>query len=260
MFKFRQQLTPERNEREDIVSAYELLAPDRIPKLMEELAIMDKFSDIYPQSEIDEDKEEVADLHERNKSLDLLKGYVFELLVEHFSETNPLGENTHIIKTSLYDDYHGSDFLIALNNAYIAIDLTTSEDFRKIKDKTERVLARLRNGKLTELKYFYSPETKEHARLEKIPRAIVKIEDHALIKLCQLLQSPQSKGKEIKEVLAGSDLKNFLIGEVYDQLEDQIKFVNSQLGSTNEPIKRQGYKELIAYLEVARESIAEVVA
>ncbi len=99
-----------------------------------------------------------------------------------------LGEGTHIIKTSDFDDwYSGVDGVVEFRkpkeeaqHLAVGIDVTYSTMFE---EKFQKIKNDIKNGELPTIQYFRSGDIRD--KLQKVPRVIVGAERSNLIRLCK---------------------------------------------------------------------------
>jgi hypothetical protein len=140
-----------------------------------------------------------------------------EELVKVGGEFGLFGNRAEIMQASQYDDYkHNTDFIVTVQNDIrdkkdeeilrarerFILDVTTDQGDR-LKEKAENLAAELRNGKLTEVKYF--PAT--GGTLSDVPRFVLQVNEEELLAFFK-------KAKPVLDCAGKVDRKEFT--EKYD--------------------------------------------
>ncbi|MEK7568962.1 MAG: hypothetical protein AAB497_02515 [Patescibacteria group bacterium] len=200
---------------------------------------MEDFEGLYSKEEIEKDKREIERIKKDPKFREqhgraLIAAGIF---YEEGERSCWLGYETNVILTSEFDDIkRGSDFVLEISQEddsfeRIAIDLTISEDQGVLEDKYRSLRTRLSDGKLTDLKYYYSEISKTKGAIENIPRAIVQIKKDQLEELCKNIAD-----KSIDK--ATHPLQFGFLEEIVQNFQDQLLFVkrlNEELIRNNKP-------------------------
>lgn len=140
-----------------------------------------------------------------------------EELVKVGGEFGLFGDKAEIVQASQYDDYkHNTDFIVTVQNEIrdkkdedilrarerFILDVTTDQGDR-LKEKAEKLAAELRNGKLTEVKYF--PAT--GGVLADVPRFVLQVNEDELLAFFKKAKPALDRAGEV-------DREGF--GEKYD--------------------------------------------
>lgn len=148
---------------------------------------------------------------------------VLEAIVHEQVELNDwLGPNAETISASHFDDIaNGVDTIVQFqregeHDAHLglAIDVTFSTDIR---NKLNRIMEDIEQGRLTEIKYFASPNPEEPDEYVyngglKVPRVVIGIEKQTVEKLADLWM------KKNKKELGAHVVQRVIAKEILDQL------------------------------------------
>lgn len=130
-----------------------------------------------------------------------------EELVKVGGEFGLFGGKAEVMQASQYDDYkHNTDFIVTVQNEIrdekdeevlrarerFILDVTTDQGDR-FKEKAENLAAELRNGKLTEIKYF--PAT--GGALADVPRFVLQVNEDELVEFFKKAKPALDRAGEI---------------------------------------------------------------
>lgn len=148
-----------------------------------------------------------------------------------------LGPNAQTITPSHYDDIaNGVDSIVRLQregegdtHLGLAIDVTFSTDIR---GKLNKIMEDIEQGKLTEIKYFASPNPEDsneyvYTGSLKIPRVVVGIEKQVVEKLADLWL------KKNKKELGQHPIQHVIAKEILDQLAVFEQYARSRNNRNN---------------------------
>ena len=183
---------------------------------------------------------------EENKKVAMILEAVFH---EQIGKSDWIGPNVSAIKSSRYDDIFNKVDSIARvkregegdTHLGLAIDVTFSSH---ITDKLDDIKDDVRNGKLSDIKYFASPNTenpKEYTYMGslKVPRVVIGIEKKAVLDLMKQWMENDAKG------LAQNPVQHVIAGEIVDQLA----FFERYARSRNQPAVAAVYKQVRLVME-----------
>ncbi|MEK7630021.1 MAG: hypothetical protein AAB432_01385 [Patescibacteria group bacterium] len=159
----------------------------------------------YFEDEVKADKGYVAEMEKKFEKInspeqeELNKlATIFEAVIhEHAELSNWFGPDAFTIKTSRFDDIkNGVDTVVEFEETEttpeylaLAIDVTFSAETT---EKFERIKKEIKNGELTEVKYFRSEHT-EPKKLKKIPRVVIGAEAKTVKELGDLWLEGENK-------------------------------------------------------------------
>jgi len=158
---------------------------------------------------------------------------MFEAIIhEQVDLSDWLGPNAETITASYFDDIaNGVDTIVRFQSEEeadthmgLAIDVTFSTDIR---DKLNRILNDIEQGKLAEVKYFGSPKPESpdeyvYSGGLKVPRVVIGIEKRTVEKLAGLWLD--KKKKELGDHM----VQRVIAKEILDQLELFEKYARSR--------------------------------
>ena len=183
---------------------------------------------------------------EENKKLAII---LEAILHEQIGISDWIGPNVSTIKASRFDDIvNGVDSIARIQregegdtHLGLAIDVTFSSH---ITDKLDRIKDDVKNGTLTQIKYFASPnpeDPKEHTYMGslKVPRVVIGIEKKAVYDLMK--QWMDNNKKE----LAQNPIQHVIASEVVEQLS----FFERYARSRNQPAIAAVYKQVRSVVE-----------
>ena len=161
------------------------------------LTDMDNFKDLYPESEINNDKNEVRNLRNKVNQKDFTQ---YAEIAEHITRTFAtdnlwFGEDSVITETLEYDDRkNGTDFVIewedpktSARTGVLAIDVTVTNRRDVLVNKLMKTKQSLEDGTLTNIKYFNSGLNGDNEHLHLTPRVIIAFDKNNLDSLCKEL-------------------------------------------------------------------------
>lgn len=143
------------------------------------------FVDIYPESEILADLEEIRRIeesfqnNEQQKYKTELSSLLEAVLADQIESNNWLGENTEIVPASRYDDIKNGVDIVSIyreedSEEYLGlgVDVAFANDKKNIISKLDNIKFALKNAHIPNLKYFEDPNTGEHKSL-LVPKVVV---------------------------------------------------------------------------------------
>lgn len=242
-----------------------------------------KFSDLYGESVIEEDAKKVADLEKTFEKEDTLEDKEakkladsFEILISQLAELeNWLGEDMFLKETSKFDDlFNGVDMVAELvkegrfSHLGLAIDVTFSSNPATIGKKIKRITEEIKRGVLAKVKYFDSEEADIRGELRNIPRVIIGTDRETLNELADLwlrrntLRESKFKGDLTDAAVAAVDkeLKAINLQLRNHRVQSHIlKQVEFQLEKFSNFAEEQGQKELAEKIKSNLEMIKEIL-
>lgn len=242
-----------------------------------------KFSDLYGESVIEEDAKKVADLEKTFEKEDTPEDKEakkladsFEILISQLAELeNWLGEDMFLKETSKFDDlFNGVDMVAELvkegrfSHLGLAIDVTFSSNPVTIGKKIKRITEEIKRGVLAKVKYFDSEEADIRGELRNIPRVIIGTDRETLNELADLwlrrntLRESKFKGDLTDAAVAAVDkeLKAINLQLRNHRVQSHIlKQVEFQLEKFSNFAEEQGQKELAEKIKSNLEMIKEIL-
>lgn len=198
-----------------------------------------QFEKFYEKEAIERDEKYVEDMKVKfEKDMTPEKRYflklstILEAIVDEHAELSEwLGSNVTTYKTSEYDDIrNGVDTIVEMEND----DIPRSDFFGLVMDETfnqdigrklDRIRKEIEEGKLAEVKYFFSDSFK--GTLLNIPRVIVAVEQKTAKELAELWLTND------KKALAEHPIQYQILEEILLQLET-FKLYAEKGGMTKE--------------------------
>lgn len=152
------------------------------------------FDSVYGSDAVARDTEYVRSMKAKFGSEDEVhKKYadVFEaIFYENAEMSNWLGENTHTVLTSEFDDIkNGMDVLVRLNDAsrsfpYVGMGIDVTFGRNSVEKKINRVFGEIEKGQLGTVRYFMDPDYAQFkGELSGMPHIIVGVERRHVIEL-----------------------------------------------------------------------------
>ena len=170
------------------------------------------------------------------------------ILHEQIGKSDWIGPNVSTIKASQYDDIvNGVDTIARIQregegdtHLGLAIDVTFSTH---ITEKLDRIKDDVKSGKLTQIKYFASPNPEDPNEYTymgslKVPRVVIGIEKKAVL---ELTKQWMENGTEISR----SPIQHVIASEIVEQLE----FFERYARSRNQPAVAAVYKQVRSVIE-----------
>lgn len=238
-FPFEKAFPPDQPKHEENKKLVEIVFARLASRPKPKSAIRpEDFSDLYSPAVIRDDSKHVADLEEifidNLSSLSAENMYyqeiakIFEaLLLEQIEQGAWLGEDASATKPSKYDDYvNGVDTIVSFSNEEkqpvhlaLALDITSQHELAK---KFTRLMEEIKDGRLTEIKYFKSEDPEFRGNLKGVPRVIVGADHKTIIDLME-----KWLGGESKELKAHF-IQIILLEEITSQLEAFKEYAQAQ--------------------------------
>lgn len=229
------------------------------PSYRKTLDEMDASTYLAPE-EIARDKEMVKNLDRQHGREKHLRGEILESAAENFDTAGWFGEG-QLIPATKYDDYinHTDAYLFWQRNGKIiplAIDFTTSQDQEVLEKKFKRIEKGLQAKRMTTIKYFDPEVIDSDKPLTFVPRVVIIINEAALEDLVKnLIVNPDSPAKKARAI-ADHQLKDELLQEIKNQLENQIKLTRQiSLDSEN----RSDYDKTINRIAAALREVEQII-
>ncbi|OGI24825.1 MAG: hypothetical protein A3E38_01705 [Candidatus Moranbacteria bacterium RIFCSPHIGHO2_12_FULL_54_9] len=159
------------------------------------------------------------------KYADVMEG----ILYEQIELSNWFGEKAQTIKTSFYDDYvNHVDLIVEFEEASktfshlgLAIDVTFGTT--AMYEKFEKIREEITNGKLTEVKYFESANSRHKGIYKKLPRVVIGVEREHIIELAGIWLDPKRKNEFAKH-----PIQKVILEEIASQL-DQFRIFSKMV-------------------------------
>lgn len=198
---------------------------EAVRALSEERINMDDFTDLYSEENVRADKNEVARLKElfaaetspEKEEAKKLATILEAIIYREIELSDWLGPNAMTVRPSEYDDIkNGLDVMVEFpeeqrraSHLGLAIDVTFSDD---LTGKFERIKKEIKEGKLTNVKYFNSEHMGIRGELKAIPRVVVG----ASLQIVKELSDLWMEGK--KKELAAHPIQYRFLEEILFQL------------------------------------------
>ena len=205
----------------------------------------EEFEGVYTKEEIERDQHSVE---KKKGNLDpsdpsLQRAQILEaLLAEQIELSEWFGEDVLTIVPAEYDDlYHGVDitaeFEIDRTLKYLGLGIDITSSPGSITKKVEKVKDHIRDGSLTEMKYFTSERLPDfHGRMANIPNTVIGTDVRTIRELCALwltvykakhpdrglnkaeVGELKEKAREAQQKLARHRIQVLLLTQIRDQL------------------------------------------
>ena len=216
-----------------------------IPRFNDLRIDTEEFEGVYTKEEIERDRHSVE---KKKGNLDpsdpsLQRAQILEaLLAEQIELSEWFGEDVLTIVPSEYDDlYHGVDitaeFQIDRTLKYLGLGIDITSSPGSINKKVEKVKDHIRDGSLTEMKYFTSERLPDfHGRMANIPNTVIGTDVRTIRELCALwltvykakhpagglnkeeIGELKEKAREAQQKLARHRIQVLLLTQIRDQL------------------------------------------
>ena len=146
------------------------------------------FDDLYDSTQIERDVTHAEELEkqwqsesvsaEPHEEVNKKLADIFETIIFTEGEQSEwFGKNAFLIRTSKYDDYVNKadavleyDMEMGVSRLALAIDITFNHD---VQNKVTEILKKIRNGRLTRIKYFESEVADQRGEINNIPHFIL---------------------------------------------------------------------------------------
>lgn len=219
----------------------------------------------YNRADIEADLALVAEEEARHKRVDtpqdienLEVAELFEAVVLWNSEQAEwLGGRATTIKTSKYDDYiNGIDMLVefreerSASHLGLSADVTFSGDPRIIAKKFAHLRAKIKEGVLSQIKYFHSDRTNFDGQLSKVPEVVIGVGRRMVEELGNLWVD--GKNKALAEHRAGV--------MILWQMEAELKVFAGYAKSIGQHEAERIYRDRLALIQGILKKKAELVA
>ena len=216
-----------------------------VPRFNDSRINTEEFEGVYTKEEIERDQHSVE---KKKSNLDpsdpsLQRSQILEaLLAEQIELSEWFGEDVLTIIPAEYDDlYHGVDitaeFQIDRTLKYLGLGIDITSSPGSITKKVEKVKDHIRDGSLTEMKYFTSERLPDfHGRMANIPNTIIGTDVRTIRELCTLwltvykakhpdrglnkeeVRELKEKAREAQQKLARHRIQVLLLTQIRDQL------------------------------------------
>jgi hypothetical protein len=182
---------------------------------------MAPFIQLYTRAQVLNDYTEVAKKRagfENNNSTPERLGKVFEsAFLDSANNHQWFGKQSEIVKSSLYDDFHGVDMIVTMmpegkraQNFLVSSDLTFSNN--SFGTKFELTLRNIQQGNLATVKYFHSDLEGFTGQKTNVPRTIIGLDKNNLPEMLRKwIHSPEDTLPEYRAILL-HQLNTELIG------------------------------------------------
>lgn len=173
---------------------------DKAQKALAQDAIKrETFANLYDPEQINKDNELVKKLEERfsqrsnQESVGHHLATIFEAIIhQHGEQSDWFGPFARTIKTDRYDDYvNGVDEVIEFvepqkpsSHLALAIDATFNDNY--LGNELKKILNKIDEGKMTEIKYFESSDQTFRGQLSLIPQIILCADEKTIRELADL--------------------------------------------------------------------------
>lgn len=216
-----------------------------VPRFNDLRIDIEEFEGVYTKEEIQRDRHSVE---KKRGNLDpsdpsLQRAQILEaLLAEQIELSEWFGEDVLTIIPAEYDDlYHGVDitaeFQIDRTLKYLGLGIDITSSPGSVAKKIEKVKDHIRDGSLTEMKYFTSERLPDfHGRMANIPNTIIGTDVRTIRELCTLwltvykakhpdrklnreeIKEIKEKAREAQQKLAQHRIQVLLLTQIRDQL------------------------------------------
>jgi len=178
---------------------------------------------------------------------------IFENIINLTERAGWFGHDCEVTSTHEYDDVaNGTDLVVTWYKqeaggkkiiAQLAIDCTLTED--KLDEKADKIISKIDQGELTNLRYFKSKHLGIMGPLKNLPRVIVRLEKSKLDELCRVAI------KEISNLKTGSkDFRTYyaqllFLMEIESQLKSQEQYIKEMEPEKNNKKNLQQLKKIV---------------
>ncbi|MFP4539769.1 MAG: hypothetical protein ACLFNN_02415 [Candidatus Paceibacterota bacterium] len=227
-----------------------------------------EFSDIYPPSIVAEDIRAVKDIEKKHLEHTERSAFLEAALGTELVEFDWFGTDAVAVPTSDFDDYfRGVDLVYEFDQGEgkkptrLGIDVTTGKDGSSARVKRDKNFKRIREGKLSSLKYFKSsfPEDQPYkGSLTMLPKVIVGTDHEGVKDLAKKIHGYiKSQDKNEKQNSKNELEKHYiqieLLEEVCGQLELFIEEARVAGYSDKDPIVKNQRDVLVILEDVMEE-------
>lgn len=242
-----QNQNPQENSSKDKrISDAEQMAFDLLMPKHKDLAInLDDFKDIYGPEEISRDKRSIENKHAKMVDIDSAfhkRAQLLEaILAEQIELSDWFGENAMTIVPAEYDDlFNGIDLTTEFEQEggfqYIAMGIDVTSSGHPVKKKLDTIKAHIKDGTLTQMKYFKSEKNDIQGRMGRIPQLVIGADARTINELSNLwltvyrsrnpeaglnkseLDELREKAKEAQVKLAKHRASVLILEEIREQL------------------------------------------
>jgi len=227
--------------------AFDLIIPEH-----EDLAIkLEEFEEIYGKEEIARDNVAVERKRAKFEKIDgplKRRARLLEAILSQQIELSEwFGKDAATITPSEYDDlFNGVDMIAEFERddsfQYMAMGVDVTSSVQQVKKKLAIIKEHIRDGTLTQVKYFKSERNDIQGRMGKIPLLVVGADSRTISELANLwlatykskhpevgldkldIEELKQKAREAREILAKHRAAILVLKELKAQLEVFIEF------------------------------------
>ncbi len=164
------------------------------------------------------ERDTTPEAREAKQIADILEAIVLEFGEQGYWFGGGEDEDVATVKTADYDDIkNGADIIVekypkdgGVSNLGLAVDVTYRED---IDSKIQRIYEEVASGKLTTIRYFYSPRSESRGEQPLVPRVVTGISGEHALDLGRLWM--EKKNKQLSE----HPVQIIFLEEIQAQLE-----------------------------------------
>jgi hypothetical protein len=212
----------------------------------------DDFIDLYGQEAVKTDTdwvEQQKDLHQQKNSPSEIwhkkVADILEAILHHQIEANNyFGGNVWTIKTCDYDDFRNHiDSILEIrhpdqksaNYSGIALDVTSASQPSRLMNKVNRILSKIKQGKLAKIKYFQSDFLNIRGEKSNVPLFVIGCDLKHTEELAKLWYNDQQK------TLAQHPIQVLLL----KQITQQAQLYRDYAQQNNQPAIAEIYKQIL---------------
>lgn len=216
----------------------------------------DDFIDLYGQEAVKTDTdwvEKQKDLHQQKNSPSEIwhkkVADILEAILHHQIEANNyFGENVWTIKTCDYDDFRNHiDSILEIrhpdqksaNYSGIALDVTSASQPNRLMNKVNRILSKIKQGKLAKIKYFQSDFLNIRGEKSNVPLFVIGCDLKHTEELAKLWYNDQQK------TLAQHPIQVLLL----KQITQQAQLYRDYAQQNNQPAIAEIYQQILDEFE-----------
>lgn len=164
--------------------------------------------------------EKMRKQHEEKFDLNKAHADIIEaILFQHIEQSNWFGQNASIIKTSHFDDIrNGVDLIVEFEDEAenllhmgLAIDVTFGE--AALQNKLSDIKNDIKNGTLSEIKYFASERSPHKGLYQRLPRVVIGADRSHMFDLMKIWVDDTRKKEFVSH-----PIQTVILYEIVDQL------------------------------------------
>jgi len=220
----------------------------------------DNFRDIYTSGQIERNKLKVRELKGSVEYEPVRAKRATEaeyIVMSGIHDYLWFGEGVSVVPTNEYDDFVNKiDLALSFfdretkKNLYLGIDVTTAEDPSVMHKKFNDIALNLKNGKLSQVRYFMPDNPKNDSKGKKeMLRVVVKLKDSEIDDLVE--KFAQLKTKKIEQ----NPIRLKILEQIDKQISEAFLYLASWSGT---PPDYKDRKDIQQYLEILRKKIKEI--